>query len=177
VLHHLPDPEAAWATLSNVVKPGGVMRVMVYSKIARLMVQGWRTKIAHLLDQPVDDDLLREVRRCFIGKARPPLSRDFYTLGGVHDLLLHRHEDPFDVARIRRNIERLGLVLIRFILPSNICVANYRRENPQDPLFRDYALWSAQERNRPYLFAAMYRFWCRKPLVADSTDARESHPG
>jgi protein-L-isoaspartate O-methyltransferase len=56
VLHHLPDPEAAWATLSNVVKPGGVMRVMVYSKIARLMVQGWRTKIAHLLDQPVDDD-------------------------------------------------------------------------------------------------------------------------
>jgi SAM-dependent methyltransferase len=169
-LHHLPDPEAGWAALTGVLKPGGVMRVMVYSKVARLVVQGWRSKIADLLDRPVDDDLLREARRRFIQKGRVPLFSDFYTLGGVHDLLLHRHEDPFDVARIKRAIERLGLVLLRFQLPKDADTAKYRRENPQDPLFRDYSLWSAQERRQPFLFARMYRFWCRKQLIADSPD-------
>lgn len=67
------------------------------------------------------------------------------------------------MARIRRNVERLGLALLRFELPSAVDRANYRQENPQDPLFRDYSLWAAYELRQPLLFAGMYRFWCRKP--------------
>jgi SAM-dependent methyltransferase len=164
VLHHLPDPEAGWAALSDVLKPGGVMCVMVYSKVARLLVRHWRKFIADLLDYPVDDDLVRDVRRRLIDKGRAPECRDFFTIGGVHDLLLHRHEDAFDVQRIRRNVERLGLALLRFQLPTAIDRANYRRENLQDPLFRDYSLWTAFELRQPLLFAGMYQFWCRQPL-------------
>jgi len=164
VLHHLPDPEAGWEALTKVLSPGGVMEVMVYSKIARMLVRAWRTQIADLLEEPIDDDLLRKVRKHFIDKGRPPLSPDFYDLGGVHDLLLHRQEDPFDVARIKRAIQRFGLELIRFQLPTEFDRANYLRENPQDSLFRNYELWQAQELRRPDMFTQMYHFWCRKPL-------------
>jgi len=165
VLHHLPDPEAGWAALAGALKPGGAMRVMVYSRIARLRVQAARTYIADLLGRPIDDDLLRDVRRRLIGKAAHLLagSQDFYTLGGIHDLLLHRHEDPFDVPRIVRALDRLGLELLAFDLPTPFHRARYRREHPDDPAFRDVKAWAALEMKEPLLFRGMYKFWCRKP--------------
>lgn len=166
VLHHLEDPEAGWAALTAALRPGGAMRLMLYSRLARLRVRAARSRIADLVDRPVTDDLLREARRRLLAEAPHLLGRslDFYTLGGVHDLLLHRHEDPFDVPRIRRGIERLGLSLIAFVLPTAAHRARYRREHPGDPLFRDYEAWAALEKSEPFLFAAMYEFWCRKPL-------------
>ncbi|HEX8238779.1 MAG TPA: class I SAM-dependent methyltransferase [Allosphingosinicella sp.] len=165
VLHHLPDPEAGWAALVDVLRPGGVMQIMVYSRISRLQVRAARSVVADLLDRPVDDDLLREVRRRLMDKAPQllPLLGDFSTLAGVHDLLLHRHEDPFDVARIVRALDRLGLELLAFDLPSPPDRAGYRREHPDDPGFRDVEAWKTLERTQPRLFAKMLKFWCRKP--------------
>lgn len=164
VLHHLPDPEAGWAALAGVLRPGGILNLMVYSKVARLRVRGLRTYIADLLDKPVDDDLLRAVRARLIAKSSRLLaSRDFFTLGGVHDLLLHTHEDPFDVSRIRRGIERLGLEFIGFNVPGAAREARYREQHPDDPLFRNFDYWAALEKNDPFLYAGMYRFWMRKP--------------
>jgi len=167
VLHHLPDPERGWTALADVLKPGGVMHVMVYSKIARLSIRALRASIADLESCPVDDDLLREVRRRIFERGLPgaPKSRDFFSLSGVHDILLHRHEDPFDVPRIRRALERLGLELIQFKLPTPQDKAGYRVQNPHDPLHRDFAAWSKTERRNPSLFSGMYDFWCRKPVT------------
>jgi 2-polyprenyl-3-methyl-5-hydroxy-6-metoxy-1,4-benzoquinol methylase len=168
VLHHLPDPEKGWAALVDVLKPGGVMHVMVYSKIARMRLRVLQAFFfTDLVDRPVDDDLLREVRRRVIdqGPAAVPATRDFYSLASVHDLLLHRHEDPFDVPRIQRALDRLGLKLIHFTLPSPRDSARYRAENPHDPLQRDFAAWATVEKRNRNLFFGMYDFWCRK-LVA-----------
>jgi SAM-dependent methyltransferase len=165
VLHHLPDPEAGWAKLAAVLKPGGGMHVMVYSKVGRLKVRAAQSLIEDLRDRRVDDDLLREVRRRLIRRA-PQLmvgSGDYYTLAGIHDLLLHPHEDPFDVPRIVRAIEALGLELLAFDLPTPLTRARYRSEHPEDPDFRDVAAWSALEKTQPFLFSGMYKFWCRKP--------------
>jgi SAM-dependent methyltransferase len=168
VLHHLPDPERGWAALAGVLKPGGVMQVMVYSKLARLSVRALRATIADLDRGEVDDDLLREVRRRIIERnpQGAPTTRDFYCLSGVHDLLLHRHEDPFDVTRVQRALGRLGLELIHFKLPTPQDDARYVAENPHDPLHRDFAAWSKTERDNPRLFAGMYDFWCRKPVAS-----------
>jgi SAM-dependent methyltransferase len=165
VLHHLPDPETGWAKLAGVLRPGGVMQVMVYSKIARLNVRAAQSFIADLRDRPVDDDLLREVRRRLIDKGRRLIagSGDFYTLAGIHDLLLHRHEDPFDVPRIVRALDSLGLELLAFDLPTPFERARYRRQNPNDPAFRDAIAWGTLEKSQPSLFSGMYKFWCRKP--------------
>ena len=167
VLHHLPDPEAGWAALAGVLRPGGVMRIMLYSKLARLRVRAAQSHIADLRDHPVDADLLREARRRLIEKAPDSMgsSLDFFTLGGVHDLLFHRHEDPFDVPRIVRAIDTLGLELLAFDLPTPFQRARYLRDHPHDPLFRDVQAWTALERKEPFLFRSMYKFWCRKPAA------------
>lgn len=56
VLHHLPDPEAGWAKLVEVLNPAGVMKIMLYSRVARLRVEAARMRVADLLDQPVDEE-------------------------------------------------------------------------------------------------------------------------
>ena len=165
VLHHLPAPEAGWQALVSVLKPGGVMKVMLYSRVGRLQVQAARTRIADLLDRPVDDTLLREARRRLIERTPGLLAgwNDFYTLPGLHDLLLNRHEDAFDVPRIGHAIAALGLDLLGFVLPGEERRGRYRDDNPHDPLFRDLTALGALEKTEPFLFSGMYEFWCRKP--------------
>jgi len=165
VLHHLADPEAGWAALAAVLEPGGAMRVMVYSEAARAQIRAAQAVLADLRGLPVDGDLLREARRRLIA-APPGLvegSIDFYTLPGVHDLLLHPREDSFDVPRIGRALDALGLELLGFDLPSPALRARYRWDHPDDPGMRDLEAWAALERGQPSLFRSMHKFWCRKP--------------
>jgi SAM-dependent methyltransferase len=165
VLHHLPDPEAGWAALAGVLEPGGVMRVMVYSEAARSEIRAAQKSLGDLSGRPVDGDLLREARRRLIAGAPAIVegSIDFYTLPGIYDLLLHRHEDSFDVPRIARALDSLGLELLAFDLPSPALRARYRWDHPGDEAMRDLAAWAALEREQPSLFRSMHKFWCRKP--------------
>jgi SAM-dependent methyltransferase len=164
VLHHLPDPEAGWAALAKTLAPSGVMKVMLYSSLARLRIRAARSFIADFADRPISADLLRAVRARLM--ATPQKygvgSRDFFTLGGVHDLLLHSHEDPFTVTRIGRALKTLGMKLVRFELPNDAEQALYRESHPNDPMFRNMDAWAALEKDNPFLFGGMYDFWCRK---------------
>jgi 2-polyprenyl-3-methyl-5-hydroxy-6-metoxy-1,4-benzoquinol methylase len=168
VLHHLSDPERGLDALEAVLRPGGLMRIMLNSRLAKLRVAGARTFIRDLAQQPMSDDLLREVRRCFLEREEHPLARpivnspDFVTLVGTYDLLLHRHDDPFDIPRIKRALERLGLRLLIFDLPDPPAEARYDAMFPADPMHRDINSWHAFEKCEPFLFAGMYMFWCRK---------------
>jgi hypothetical protein len=116
----------------------------------------------------VSDDLLREVRRRFVERQGHPLaeyitnSSNFVTLAGTYDLLLHRHEDPFDVPRIERALERFGLRLLLFQLPDPQTTERYDAMFPADPTHRDINCWHAFEKCEPFIFGSMYRFWCRK---------------
>lgn len=163
VLHHLADPEAGWAAIAAALRPGGVMRVQLYSKAARTALQPALDRIAPLITgQPMSDDLLRTVRQWLGNDAIVNRSPDFFTLGGVHDLLVHAHEDSFDVPRIRAAIDRIGLELLRFELPTADRRQHYQAEHPEDPNFRDADAWEQIEREDPMAFAAMHDFWCLK---------------
>jgi len=159
VLHHLPDPEAGWAALVDVLAPDGAMQVALYSRIARLPVTAARMRLDALMREPVSDDLIREARRRLIAAPMPGVtdSRDFFSTAGVHDLLFHVHEDCFDVPRIEQAIDTLGLKLLRFGLPTPEDAARYRELAPHDPLHRDFAAWHAYEMRNPSTFAAMYK--------------------
>nr|WP_277347009.1 class I SAM-dependent methyltransferase [Sphingomonas sp. G-3-2-10] len=164
VLHHLPDPESGWAALTEALAPGGTMRIMLYSRIARLQVQAARRLIADLIDRPVTADLIRQVRARIIAADFQPIidSVSFYSMGGIHDLLLHRHEDPFDLPRIGRALDRFGLELLGFSLPGREATAAYRAAHSGDPAVRDLAALHAWERGHPRLFNGMYDFWCTR---------------
>jgi len=171
VLHCLPDPEAGWSALAAILRPGGIMKVMVYSRITRFQVTAARSLIADLLAEPVDDDLLRRVRRRIMERAdhaaakRIMETQIFSTLAGTYVVLVRPHEDPFDVARIARALDHIGLRLIAFLLPSPDAIARYAAQYPHDPLHRDTAAWARFEKSELPRNAGQYVFMCRKPLA------------
>jgi SAM-dependent methyltransferase len=167
VLHHLPNPEQGWSSLTAVLRAGGVMRIHVYSRIGRLPIVGARTLIRDFLDEPISDDLLRRVRQRLLNHTISKWafrSRDFFSLSGAHDQLLHRHEDPFDIPRISQALNQLGLRLLCFVLPTPDATARYNKQFPDDLLHRDVKSWLQFEKSEPLVFSGMYGFWCRKPL-------------
>lgn len=163
VLHHLAEPEAGWAALVEVLKPGGVMSLMVYSAMARLPVRRAHALIDDLRAAPPTDAVLRAARERLI-RELPAIthSRDFYTLAGVHDLLFHEHEDPFDVTRIVNDMAAFGLDFLGFRLGGERR-ERYRRERPDDPYCRDVAAWRALDRQRPHPGKGQHNWWCAKP--------------
>jgi SAM-dependent methyltransferase len=168
VLHHLPDPEGGWTALANVLYPGGVMNIMVYSRIAQLWIKAARKLISEFALESVDDDLLRRARQRIMDRAAFwPIqaaldSDDFSTLAGTHDMLFHRHVDPFDLSRIAQALDRLGLRLLSFVLPTPDAKMRYNRMFPHDPLYLDLDSWARFERTEPTIFSRMYDFWCRR---------------
>ncbi|MET0247392.1 MAG: class I SAM-dependent methyltransferase [Sphingomonas sp.] len=164
VLHHLADPEAGWAALAAALKPGGTMRVMLYSRFSRMQVRAARARIADLVDRPVTPALVRDVRARFIDEPDHPIVRsvDFHSMGGVHDLLLHAHEDAFDLPRIGRALAALGLDLLQIDLPGRAARDAWLTDHPDDPHLRDLAALHAWEIRNPRLFNGMYPIWCAK---------------
>ena len=143
------------------------MKIMVYSRIARLWVAAARTLICDLAREPIDDDLLRRVRQRLMDRSSSSIvqsiitSSGFATLAGVHDLLTPGHEDPFDVSRISRGLEHLRLRLLSFFLPAPDVSARYHAMFPHDPTRRDMQCWAEFEKSYPFSFFGMYSFWCR----------------
>ncbi len=163
VLHHLADPEHGWAAIADVLKPGGVMSLMVYSAYVRLRVMRARFLLADLHAMPLSDAVLRAARARLM-RDMPSVAgaSDFYTLAGVHDLLFHEQEDPFDIARIMRGMATLGLDFLGFRLSAQPR-ARYRREHPEDPYRRDVEAWRALDRERPHPARGLHHWWCAKP--------------
>ena len=89
--------------------------------------------------------------------------RDFATLAGTHDLLLHSHEDPFDLPRIERALSQVGLRMLSFDMPTPAVAARYHALFPDDQKHRDIKSLARFERSDPNMLARHYRFWCFRP--------------
>ncbi|WP_213981474.1 class I SAM-dependent methyltransferase [Sphingomonas sp. dw_22] len=160
VLHHMARPEEGLAALVGVLRPGGLLRIALYSERARGWVRaahrviaerGWeataegiRAFRAHVLALPEGAEL-----------ARLRESDDFYTLSGCRDLCFHAQEHWYRLPQVAAMLRSVGLELVRFDAPPE-AMALFRG----DPL--DLAAWDALEERHPLLFAGMYHFWCRR---------------
>lgn len=175
VLHHLANPEGGWAALAGVLKPGGVMRIMVYSRLGRLAVTAARQLLRDFDLRTTDDDEVRRIRAWLLERThievinRVTGSSDFSSLAGTRDLICHPHEDPFDVPRIERIVERLRLDLLRIDPLTPLGERSYAKFAPDDPLRRDFRAWKTIEFQDPQLFGSRYDFWCGKPAEAAAT--------
>ncbi len=168
VLHHLPSPERGFKVLADVLHQGGVMHVMVYNRLQRLMIAAAQALLGDLMQEPVSDDLLRRVRERILQHTGSPASdyvariRDFATLAGAHDLLLHRHEDPFDITRIEHAFDQAGLRLLSFNTSSPAVGARYDAMFPDDPKHQNSKSWARFVRSDPTAIAKHFNFWCYK---------------
>lgn len=116
VLHHLDDPLAGLRTLSRRLLPGGIIRVMLYSRYARreeesirraLRLLGIRepADVRRLLDRAAPDSRLARFRRA---------SDELRSTAGIADALLHPCVRTFRVDECLDLFRSAGLVPLRF---------------------------------------------------------------
>jgi Flp pilus assembly protein TadD/SAM-dependent methyltransferase len=169
VLHHLADPMAGWKALNDCLLPGGVMKVGLYSESARRAVVAAR-ELAREMDLNADLDGIRRIRTKIMNSSDgDPLhelkgSEDLYTVSACRDLLFHVCEQRFTLVQIRSCLDQLGLRFIGFEQPFSFMHARFRQVNPGDAKLENLEAWARVEKRYPDTFAAMYVFWCQKPL-------------
>ena len=162
VLHHLEDPFEGWRVLASLRKPGGLMRIGLYSEAGRRPVARARELIAAEGFRP-DAAGIRACRAAIRARAEDPLlaaiarNEDFYSMSGCRDLLFHVQEVCFTLPQIEAMIARLGLRFLGFELPdSGQTLARYRARYADS---RDLQSWHRFESEYPDTFARMYQFW------------------
>lgn len=168
VLHHLREPEAGLEALIGVLKPGGYLKIGLYSAMARRWITAARERVQELGLKPTTEDI-RHFRQSVISGQEPSLDRyvgmsDFFDLDSFRDLVFHVQEHCFTIPQIKALLERHGLEFLG--LPETSAKERdlYRSLFPDDEEMRDLDRWHEVELANPDCFISMYDLWCRKPL-------------
>jgi SAM-dependent methyltransferase len=170
VLHHMEDPIAGWRILTGILKPGGVMKIGLYSALAREEIVKVRDFIAQSGYEHTEEDIRRGrqdiVELLRDGPGRHLLqSSDFHSLNGTRDLLFHVHEHQFTLPQIADTIEALGLDFIGFELANWQTSVAFKNRFPEPDAMRTLDAWHRFELDNPHAFAGMYQFWLTKPAT------------
>ncbi len=169
VLHHMEDPAAGWKSLLRCLKPDGLMRIGLYSELARRdfvaaqriiaekkipgtteAMKDFRKRAADILPYPVYTALITK-------------SQDYYQLSPLRDLLFHEQEHRMTLPRLQKMMDDLGLELISFAVNRPYRIAYEKLfGNAPDTLEN----WHKFEEMNPDTFSGMYQFWCRRKNTA-----------
>ena len=157
---------AGWRALTGRLRPGGFMRIGLYSELARASVVAARELIARE-GFPDDADGIRAARHALmrtLGDEHAQLFRwrDFYSLQEVRDLVFHVQEHRFTIPQIQDALRTLGLEFVGFDLRGPALLNGFRERFPEPGAESDLAAWAVYEAENPGAFAAMYQFWVRK---------------
>ncbi|MBB4152967.1 SAM-dependent methyltransferase [Sphingomonas jinjuensis] len=167
VIHHMADPAAGLGAIAAAVRPGGLVRVAVYSRAARAIValahdliaeRGWRPDLdgiralrSHILALPATDPL-----------ALLRHSDDFYSASGCRDLLFHQQETLFDLPGLLAMVRDRGLEPLALDIDMS-AARLYATTFQALPDRAAFDRWHMLEQRHAGLFAGMYHLWCRKP--------------
>ncbi|MFV1852739.1 MAG: tetratricopeptide repeat protein [Porticoccaceae bacterium] len=173
VLHHLEDPLAGWKVLTKLLRPGGVMKIGLYSERARKDVIAGREIVA-AQKFPATSDGMRRCRQFVIQEAANgnrellQLTRrsDFFSLSAFRDLVFHVQEHRLDLHMVREHLEELNLEFLDFEMPFVGNLKTFRNSIKHLPQTQRLSHWHAYEEQHPDTFRGMYQFWCRKPKDA-----------
>jgi tetratricopeptide (TPR) repeat protein/SAM-dependent methyltransferase len=166
VLHHMCDPLAGWKVLYECLKPGGMMKIGLYSELARQHVVKLREeiKVANL-----------DFKNCTIKSFRADVINsnckhhkhilsmsDFYSLSELRDLLFHVQEHRLTLPQIKNYLAEFGLKFCGF--ESLDILEQFKLTyKGLDDLY-DLDKWNTFEQDNPRTFVGMYQFWCQKVL-------------
>jgi 2-polyprenyl-3-methyl-5-hydroxy-6-metoxy-1,4-benzoquinol methylase len=162
VLHHLADPFEGAQAVVRQLRPGGLIKISLYSatgrtglKPAKALAAGYAPETIRDLRQAImaapDGDPLRAAARF----------SDFYATSSCRDLLMHVQEHEMSIADLQRMLRETGLTFRGFQVGADVRAA-YRARFPEDPEARDLDRWADFEADNPATFASMYQFWAVK---------------
>jgi 2-polyprenyl-3-methyl-5-hydroxy-6-metoxy-1,4-benzoquinol methylase len=167
VLHHMEDPEQGLQSLSSLLSPTGVMKIALYSEVARKQVITFRTLIEQNKEQTgqaLDQRLLRQalIMKQISGDWDEIVSSpDFYSMSNCRDLIFHEQEHQFTAVKIagllaNNNLDFIGM------LPTTSARQTFEQEIGQLSDNNNLDNWHKVEKNQHDLFSGMYQFYCRK---------------
>ena len=168
VLHHMADPEAGMRALAGVLRPGGVMRIGLYSEHARELVTKARAT-AEAAGHDGSPDGVRAFRREVVEGDEAEIgvllrSPDFYTVSSCRDLVFHVHERRFTIPEVAGALGAAGLRPIGFEAGRETS-SRYRRKYPGDPHLRSLGTLAEFETVHPEAFAGMYLLWAEAERI------------
>ena len=168
VLHHLKNPLDGWRVLTNLLKPNGIMRIGLYSQLARRSIHQARDYF-HDMGFSATPAGIREARQALLSN-KPDLAanfvktEDFFSVANCRDLFFNVQEKCFTIPEIAHMLEELGLVFLGFeFYGDGQTIQRFReRYGPGAPM-RDLDKWHSFEQIYPDTFLRMYEFYVQHP--------------
>lgn len=162
VLHHMEDPLAGWRVLTDLVRPGGLMEIALYSRSAREQIVQMREQIRQK-GYPETLESLRQIRKeCIKNRDNAFVhSVDFFSTSALRDLIFHRNEHQFTIPQIQSCLQELGLKFIGF--HNSDIYERYMEVFPSNRDYENLDNWQIVEEKYPTMFFGMYQFICHKP--------------
>ncbi len=166
VLHHLSDPLKGLDILLKLLKPGGTIKLGLYSEIARQAIVAARLDIAKRGVRP-DVESIQSYRAEII-QAGPdhPLRgllhrSDFYTLSTCRDLIFHVQETRYTIPQIAQILADRRLIFQGFNL-DQVAMSQFKKAYPHEGALYDLQAWHDYEQKHTQTFQGMYQFWAKK---------------
>ena len=165
VLHHMDEPMAGWRVLVDLLKPGGLMGIGLYSELARQDIIEVRKEITALRVGTSEADI-RKFRQSLAesydeNHQRLTTWSDFFSLSMMRDLIFHVQEHRFTIPQIKNCLDELGLKFCGF--ENEVATLNFKELHGNEADIYDLELWHQCEERNPRTFSGMYQFWCQKP--------------
>ncbi len=166
VLHHLAQPAAGWRELLTLLRPGGLMRLGLYSAVARKDISAARAFIAQRGYGTSVEEIRRARQELVSLGGNAPYAKltdwgDFFSVSACRDLLFHVQEHQMSLLEVDAFLRQNALQFLGFVLP-NALREKFRDRFPNDKEMTNLAFWHVFETENPATFTGMYQFWIRK---------------
>lgn len=169
VLHHMADPAAGLQVLSELLKPGGLLFIGLYSELGRRGVVEARAHIA-ARGYPATPEGIRDLRHDLMTRPRPPElevvvspASDFWTTSDCRDLVFHVNEHRFTLPQLGQMLEAAGLEFLGLQFGHAADRTRFLAEHPAPGAIQEVATLHRHELDHPEVFGDTYRIWARRP--------------
>jgi SAM-dependent methyltransferase len=166
VLHHLAEPTAGWRVLVSLLRPGGRMRIGLYSNLARRVISEARARIAARGYRAAAGDI-RRCRQEIIREAEHWKmligAKDFYSMSGCRDLLFNVMEHRFTIPEIAAFLNDYDLSFLAFEpFDDPTVIEKFHKQFPGAADEANLDQWRRFEADHPETFWDMYVFMVGK---------------
>src|SRR5262249_39594167 len=147
------DPLKGWKVLLSLLREGGVMRVALYSELARRSIVAAREYCLQNNYGSSSEGIRVARQHLTNGAEHRSVTRyfDFFSTSACRDLLFHTQEHRFSIEQIQAFLEENNLRFFGFDVPASVRADFIRRFGNET---RNFARWSSYEKEHPDTFVS-----------------------
>ena len=150
------------------IKPGGYIKLALYSEIARKIIVEARKIIQTSGIDSTPEGIRKFRKKVLAGEIKelldlPEFSGDFYSLSMCRDLCFHVQEHRFTTESLQKLLDSHGLTFCGFMVQEQI-KKQYQEKYPEDSDMTSLPNWGEFEEEHPSTFRGMYQFWAYKKM-------------